>query len=78
MSEVHVEQPAPTWLVYCPGRPTQTSVHASAAGAERTARRLAEQWPGHMVTVYRSEDAYTADRPPRAGGPSAPPGTQHF
>lgn len=77
-SDIHVDRPATTWLVYCAGRPTQLTVSASHGDAERAARRMAAQWPGHVVTVFESVDSYVADRPPRPAGPAAPPGTQHF
>ena len=41
----------PTWLVYCPGRATQASVHGSRADADALAERLSRQWPGHVCPV---------------------------
>lgn len=75
---IHVDTPAPIWLVHCNGRPTQTSLHADEGEATFAAQRLAEQWPGHSVVVYRSETTYIADRPERPSRPAAPPGTQNY
>lgn len=65
-----------TWLVFCPGRQTQTSIHATRAGAEAAAARLSQEWPGHIFTVYQAIATHTAARPPRR--PSAPPGAEFF
>lgn len=70
--------PSRVWLVYCTGRPTQTSAHSSRSAAEAAAERLARQWPGHTFTVFEGHTDFTADRGPRPEAPRAPPGTQHF
>lgn len=76
---LHIEtDPDPLYIVYCAGRASQAVVKPTQAAAQDVADRLAIAYPGHEFMVLECIYTASADRPPRANGPGAAPGTLHL
>lgn len=74
---------APTWLVWCMGRPNLNRTHASLAAAQRDAATLAGAFPNHRFDVFQLVSSHVVDVPYGATrGTPAPPrrplGTQDY